>query len=119
MDDPPGVCPLPIRPTLSNRGRFSPADCMGRFSIFREHGERILMAKLPPHPLDWPELIDEYTLARLQVELGEGIEIDRAIVEQAIDGLKRITPSSPSWGYWGWLADPEVEARLLAKFGFS
>jgi hypothetical protein len=44
--------------------------------------------------------MDEARILMLQDEGREGKPLDQAAMAAALEGLKRITPSSPLWGRW-------------------
>lgn len=119
-------CPLPIHPRSDNCWRFHPAEAMGRFNIFRDRHERI---PTQPHEkgqetaLDWPELYAESVIADAWSSAEEGLPMDRMRVEEALERLQRITPSSPLWDWWHELDDPATseatKSGIMASLGFG
>lgn len=92
---------------------------MTRFNIFRDRHEREATSGPRPHrcvktAVDWPELRDETTVLMLQDEVRQGKPLNRTAMDEALEGLKQITPSSPIWKDWRGLQDPETCALLTA-----
>lgn len=94
--------PLPITASSLNGWRYHPDDAMSRFNIFRDRYERIE----PPtkrwsnsirSAKNWPETGFEMTLMLSEIDRMDGKPVDEAAVAEAEAGMKRITPSSPSW----------------------
>jgi hypothetical protein len=113
-------CAIPLHPTLANRWRYDPWDSMSRFNIFRDRYERRVRNGPKPHRcvqsgVDWPELGDQHTILILQDEVRDGKPLNRAAMEAALEGLKRITQSSPLWNDWSGLQDPVICAAWTAS----
>jgi hypothetical protein len=91
-----------------------------QFNIFRDRYERKATSGPKPQSCvqsggDWPELIDEYTILLLQAEARDGKPSNRTALMQALEGLKRITPSSPLWLDWRGLQNANTCALLTAS----
>ncbi len=87
-----------------------------QLNIFRDRHER--KASTGPKPsgcvlsgTDWPEAMDEQRIFLLQDDVRHGKPLDRTAMLDALEGLQRITPSSPLWEAYRGLQDAAIYER--------